>query len=75
MELTAGKQLHLGNYPENINKDNKQLLRIWIQLRGARKEKKKEKINLWSKLSLPLFIYHCIDDSQAVVFCCVHWHF
>lgn len=44
MELIARKQLHLSNYPENINNSNKQLLRIWIQLRRARKEKRNKKL-------------------------------
>lgn len=54
MELTTGKQLHLGNYLKNIN--NKQLLRIWIELRAAKKKKTKHNETLWLKLSLHLFI-------------------
>lgn len=55
MELTTGKQLHLGNYLKNIN-NNKQLLRIWIELRAAKKKKTKHNETLWLKLSLHLFI-------------------
>lgn len=69
MELTTGKQLHLGNYPKNIN-NNKLLFKIWIQLRGARKEKKNQ---LVVKAITP-FIYHRIDNYHAVVFLCVQWH-
>lgn len=73
MELTTGKQLHLGNYPKNIN-NNKQLLRIWIELRAAKKKKTKHNETLWLKLSLHLFITVLMISIQLYFFR-MQWHF